>query len=145
MNALASAKLVAATVAAGFVLAVIGLWREYPGFGPDCAPHTACFLPPFEYVLKIVAALLTLAWTSSVAIRSFPSHKVLASTAGCALGGAIGFAMLSMAVAPVDGRNNFPIGGVAMLGLVTGLFGALVSWRATRWWPNNALERTRER
>jgi hypothetical protein len=145
MNALASAKLLAATVAAGFVLAVIGLWREYPGFGPDCAPHTSCFLPPFEYVVKIAAALLTLAWTSSVAIRIFPGHKVLASTAGCALGGAIGFAFLSVAVAPVYGRFSFPIVGVAMLGAVTGLFGAFVAWAFTRWWPNNSLERTRER
>jgi hypothetical protein len=145
MRAYASAKVGAAALAAGFVLAVIAIWREYPGWGPTCEGF-ACemFLPPEEYAVKVSAALLTLLWTASVAIRSFPSRRLLASAVACGLGGAIAVLFLSVAVAPVFGRYRFPLLGMAELGAITGLVGALAAWCVGRWWPNKSLERTRE-
>src|SRR4051812_36873592 len=104
MKGYASAKVVIAAVAAGFVLAVIAIWREYPAWGPTCEGDCEVFLPPAEYVVKLVAALLTLLWTASVAIRSIPGHIILASTIGCALSGSIGVLFLSVALSPIFGR-----------------------------------------
>src|SRR5262245_41371382 len=100
MRAFASSKIAAAALAAGFILAVIAIWREYPGWGPSCEGDCEVFLPPSEYAVKIAAALLTLFWTVSVAIRSFPDRKVLASTIAGALSGMIGALFLSVAIAP---------------------------------------------
>jgi hypothetical protein len=145
MRASASSKIGAAALATGFVLAVIAIWREYPGWGPSCEGDCVVFLPPSEYAVKIVAALVTLVWAVSVAIRSFPNRKVLASTIACALSGALGALFLSVALAPVFGRYKFPAAGMAIVGTVTGLIGAVVAWCVGRWWPNTSLERTRER
>jgi hypothetical protein len=144
MRVLASSKIGAAALAAGFVLAAIAIWREYPGWGPTCEGH-ACevFLSPSEYAVKIAAAILTLLWTASVGIRVFPGRAIVASTIACALAGAVAAIFLSAAIAPVLGRYKFPALGVAILGTVTGLIGASAAWCVGRWWPNTSLERTR--
>jgi hypothetical protein len=144
MRAFAISKVGAAALAAGFVLGVITIWREYPGWGPSCEGDCEVSLPPWEYVLKIAAALLTLLWTASVAIRSFPGRKVIASAIACALSGVVGEFFLSVALAPVFGRYEFSIAGMAIWGTVTALIGALAAWCVGRWWPNTSLERTRE-
>jgi hypothetical protein len=145
MRVFASSKIGAAALAAGFILAVIAIWREYPGWGPTCEGDCAVFLPPEEYAVKIAAALLTLLWTASVAIRGFPDQKVLASTTACALSGTVGALFLSIALAPVFGRYKFPVLGIAFFGIAGGLIGALAAWCVGRWWPNTSLERTRGR
>jgi hypothetical protein len=128
MRAFAILKIGAATLAAGFTLAVITIWREYPGWGPSCEGDCEVFLPPFEYVVKIAAALLTLLWTASVAIRVFPGRPVMAATIACALSGAVGAVFLSVAVAPVFGQYRFPVFGTATYGAVAALIGALIAW-----------------
>jgi hypothetical protein len=144
MRLFASSKIGVVALAAGFTLAAIAIWREYPGWGPSCEGDCEVFLPPSEYVVKVAAALLTLLWTVSVAIRSLPDRKVLASTVACVLSGLVGAIFLSIALAPVFGRYKFPASGMAIVGTITGLIGALAAWCAGRWWPNTSLERTRD-
>ena len=145
MNARAIAKVLAAAFAAGFVLALTTIWREYPGWGPGCEGDCFVVLPPAEYAVKLAVGLLSLMSVAAVAVKAFPIRKVLAASLACALSGAAGLFLLSAAIARIFGQYKFPdLLALVAVSTITGVVGALAAWGLGRWWPNKSLERTRE-
>jgi hypothetical protein len=129
MNARATTKIVAAALAAGFVLALTTIWREYPGWGPSCEGDCFVAPPPAEYAVKLAVGLLSLISVAAVAIKAIPTRKVLAASLACAVSGAVGLFLLSGAIARVFGQYKFPdLLTLVAVSTVTGVVGALAAW-----------------
>jgi hypothetical protein len=145
MNVRATTKIVAAALAAGFVLALTTIWREYPGWGPSCEGDCFIVLPAAGYAVKLAVGFLSLTSVAAVAVKAVPIRKVLAASLACALSGAVGLFLLSGAIARIFGQYKFPdLLALVAISTITGAVGALAAWGLGRWWPNKSLERTRE-
>jgi hypothetical protein len=138
-------KLAGAVLASAAVLVSVTLWLDSPWSGEGCTGDCWVVLPKLVYLAKFVGGLAAIVFVAAAASRLVARRKVLAAALACASSGAIAVFVLSCLVAYTFGnfRGPDPI-ALAVVGAVAATVGAIAAWCLGRWWPNTALERTRE-
>ena len=130
-------------------------WGQVPArYGPcpqdPANPYglSTCVLgpPPPVLVLKLAVALIAIAGAAVFATRAAPKLKVTIGAAAASFCSLCGLLAINAVAAQTFKGGIAPSPEAAVVVACTFfLFGALVAWVTARWWPNNSLERTRER
>jgi hypothetical protein len=149
-----------AVVACAGILALSVIWRgsalppslEYagdPSLGserPLAIVHYRNVLSPFELIVKIAAPILALIGVAALTARVVRRRAALIGTGSAVLSALLGIALLRVYAAPNDQLRIIPpIESLAAVAGISALLGAVGVGAVLKWWPNNAMDRTRER
>jgi hypothetical protein len=159
MSAASSTRLGLAIAACVGVLVLAILWDEVPAVIEPCSsenlggseqPYSmgTCLRRPSAVViiLKLTISFFAVAAVAVLAAMMASKRTLIAGGTAAALSGLIGLTTVQALSAQVFDIGYLPtLDAAVIVSLVFFLFGAFVVWGWRKWWPNNSLERTRER